>query len=468
MRVAQLIPPQEGDDPSGRRWDRRAVITVLIIFALALAIRLVALGSDSFWIDEGATAANAAADVEVILDGQEDKHPPGYYLAMHYVSAVSDTETALRLPSAVASSLTVLLVVAACYELFARRIAVLAGLLLALSPLAVWFAQEARQPAVTTMLVAVAVFGLVRGSVVGHIVAVVGLFTALLVDWVAAAGWLAFSGVWVYLSWNRNRTQSRDWAIVTGIAFLGMVPLQGARFWDGFGILQESEGPGTWYGAVLGSNPVTANPVGILAAIFLGALGASWVVDRLLRTSLRQGLAWITVAGYGLAVLLLPIPRAFSVKKIIVVGWPIVIVFVAVVIMTILAPRYRSAAAGLVIALSVVGLVATMLVPKDDWRAAVAYVNTHADAQDVAWIQPDPWSPGVYDYYRGALPVHIASNPGDTAVVQSPTGDVWLITKRRPQDSIPALEAEAWFDENWRLIESSAFYRVEVRHYTAN
>ena len=40
------------------------------------------------------------------------------------------------------------------------------------------------------------------------------------------------------------------------------------------------------------------------------------------------------------------------------------------------------------------------------------------------------------------------------------------MTYRRPQDTPPSLEVEAWFDANWTLAgPEEPFYRMAVRHY---
>ncbi|MCA1737066.1 MAG: hypothetical protein LC739_13505, partial [Actinobacteria bacterium] len=70
----------------------------------------------------------------------------------------------------------------------------------------------------------------------------------------------------------------------------------------------------------------------------------------------------------------------------------------------------------------------------------------------------------AYNYYGGRLPVSGVSDPEPVVQTAQPEG-VWLVASRAPRDEAPSLLAEAWFDENWQLIEEQAFYRLVLKHY---
>ena len=98
-------------------------------------------------------------------------------------------------------------------------------------------------------------------------------------------------------------------------------------------------------------------------------------------------------------------------------------------------------------------------------RGAIAFVNENSGENDVAWTPDAPWFPGVYNFYNGKLPHQMDADPTTAILSSDSSGVVWLITKRRPQDPIPAIPAEAWFDANMRFIEEVPFYRMAVRRY---
>jgi len=145
--------------------------TILAIIAFSLALNLHALATDSFWGDEIFTAIFASqAPAEVIRWTAEDIHPPLYYLlAGHFTrltvpfgltTAPSPASDWLwRFPSVIA----VVLTIAVTYRLashltpmgdsrFTHPIAASGALLLAVSPIAIKYGQEARMHALFMFL----------------------------------------------------------------------------------------------------------------------------------------------------------------------------------------------------------------------------------------------------------------------------------------------------------------------------
>jgi mannosyltransferase len=121
-----------------------AVIGMLLI--LAFAVRLIGLGLDSLWFDEVFSVRAAQLSLSQIVSlTSGDVHPPLYYLLLHFwIRLFGETETAVRMLSVCFSILTVVVVYQLALKLFTRSAAFFAGLLTALSPFQVFFAQETR------------------------------------------------------------------------------------------------------------------------------------------------------------------------------------------------------------------------------------------------------------------------------------------------------------------------------------
>ena len=136
------------------RSTRRLHFLILVILLLALSLRAYRLDAQSFWNDEGNAARLAERTVPLILAGAGgDIHPPGYYLLLHYwQAAVGLSEFALRYLSVIAGVLTVALTYALGKRLFGPPVGLLAALLGAVSPLAVYYSQEARMYALLAAL----------------------------------------------------------------------------------------------------------------------------------------------------------------------------------------------------------------------------------------------------------------------------------------------------------------------------
>lgn len=443
--------PQPGD----------TVFAVVALTVLSASIRFVNLGGKSLWVDEAASVIDARAGLGEILDGPlTQEHPPGYYAILHFfIRAFGDSEAIVRVPSAIASVVLGLVLFLTARRVFGSQVAMLAMLFLALSPLDVWYAQEARQPIFASLSVATGLYGLSRIDWPGRVIAFIGILAGLYIDFVVAAGWLAIGAIWLFYWWARDRRQIYEWVAITGLAVAAYIPLQGGAFVAGFQSLIGYED--FWYYRVLGSNPLTSSWMGILGLVFAGSLVVSWVIAVFLRRPSR----WFPVLLVALYLLLSavePVPRAFSVKKIIVVGWPVVVVATAFLVLMKVGPNLRSRFIATALGVSALAVVAGLIVPKDDWRSAVAYINGVARPGDVAWVSGEPWAHNAYEYYEGTLPVFNIEEPADD---QIPLGHVWMLANRRPQDSVPSIPAEAWFRENWVLIDEADFYRLAVVHF---
>lgn len=459
---------QSVDQPTHFGGDRALSRPALVFAALvlvAIVIRLVNLGGDSLWLDEAATVAVASQDLDLVLAGEGVvEHPPGYYALIHGILEVDRSETAVRLPSVIASGLAVGVVFLLGRRLLNAWVGLAGAALLALAPIDVWYGQEARQPALAALILFASLGAMVWLPRVGSVLGAAGLFLGLWVDFVFAAGWVAAGAVWVFWWWSRDRGRVWAWSGATIVG--GAVAL--LVLGDGFiGALESLLGTdAVWYGSVFRSNPVTSNPIGLLGFMFLAVLGVMWVGNRLTASARGASWVWLVVFGYGAVALALVIPRAYSVKKVLVIGWPLVVLIVAALIDQWLGESQRNRVLAALGAVSLIAVVAVHATPRDDWRGAVDYIHEQTMPGTAVWVSGEPWGKDAYHYYThgrsDALPVHNDPVPSDTLTDE--TG-VWLITKRRPQDPVPSIPAEAWFDEHWDLVEEKDFYRLGVKLY---
>lgn len=146
------------------RLEGRQGLALAVLFALlALAIRLYGLGDKPFWLDELFTLKRASLPLaDLVLDSFKNKHYPSYFLLVRPFSAAGMSEFWLRLPSAVFGAMAVSIVALMTFELRGIRAALVAGVLMALSPLDVQFGQEARSYALSSCLIMMALWGLLH------------------------------------------------------------------------------------------------------------------------------------------------------------------------------------------------------------------------------------------------------------------------------------------------------------------
>lgn len=120
---------------------------LLAILILAVVLRVIFIGTHSLWLDELFSLRFAGYDLPELIKevATFDNHPPTYYILLHYwISLFGDSEASLRTPSAIFSSLSVFITYKVGELLFDKRVAAIAGLLLAASEFSIYYAQEAR------------------------------------------------------------------------------------------------------------------------------------------------------------------------------------------------------------------------------------------------------------------------------------------------------------------------------------
>jgi mannosyltransferase len=127
----------------------------LLLLLIAFAVRVLSLNQQSLWFDEGWSwhlAKMPLSDMALTTAG--DRSPPLYYALLHmWIALAGESEFAMRFISVLADVATVALVIALARLLTCSRgAAFAAGVLYALNPFAIWYAQEVRQYALVAAL----------------------------------------------------------------------------------------------------------------------------------------------------------------------------------------------------------------------------------------------------------------------------------------------------------------------------
>ncbi len=137
---------------------------ILFLTTLAALVRAFQLGAQSLWLDELYSVAIAQREWAEIIAGTiaGDTNPPLFHLLLHLALQFGVDENAARAVSLVFSVATVPFFYLLARELFDRRVALLATLLLALNPFHLLFAQEARMYALLGFFVVAAQYFFVR------------------------------------------------------------------------------------------------------------------------------------------------------------------------------------------------------------------------------------------------------------------------------------------------------------------
>lgn len=138
-------PP--GHDP--RNAHRAEYLALALIVGAAAWLRFYRLGAQALWVDEFATflvARHPLTDIPSAALAGNAYAPPTYFWVLHLLrQLLGESATVLRLPSAVAGTLTIPVFWQVLRGAGAGRAAALIGAgMLAINPLHLWYSQEAR------------------------------------------------------------------------------------------------------------------------------------------------------------------------------------------------------------------------------------------------------------------------------------------------------------------------------------
>jgi mannosyltransferase len=461
-----IAPESETATETGTRL--RPWLIVIIMMLVGLGLRLFELGGKSFWSDETYSWFFALDDLPTMWanGGLDPHHPPLYHTILKWFIGMSQSESSLRLPSAIASTLTIGVVALIGKQVSSIRVGLVAAALLAASPLDIWYAQEARQAALGTLFGAISVYALTRRDTIGRLVGPVSLLAALLTYYITALLWAGVLGICLGALGKRWRRMAAEWLWISVPAMIVFIPLHGAHFFNGMNDLV-SVSEGTLLGRLLSIAYITDNAVGILALACIG--GA--ILSRLLAWLTRRWPPVMLYAGvltYGALLFAASVDRGYTFKRILIVGLPLGIVALAYMISERLQSRSRAILMAGLLTASVVSSVTVLGIPKDDWRSAVAHVNSNATPDEVIWVlgPPEPWAVSPFEYYDAEPRLVPAQRREDLShLAAEQPGGIWLVASRTPRDAIPSSATEEWLDEEWRLEETVPLTRLEVRHY---
>lgn len=138
---------------------------IVLILLLGFLLRLINL-NQSLWLDEAITALAVRDNTlwEITTKySPGDFHPPLYYLVVKtWANIFGYSEISLRMPSVIFGTLTILFVFLIGKKLWSKKVGIVAGLFLALNPLAVYYSQEARMYSLETLLVSASVWAFIK------------------------------------------------------------------------------------------------------------------------------------------------------------------------------------------------------------------------------------------------------------------------------------------------------------------
>jgi mannosyltransferase len=482
-------------------WKRAHIAVALVPALLALALRLHGLSDKPLWLDEIITQKRALLPFpELLSNSLANTHFPTYFLLVRAFDARIIDEMMLRLPSVIFGCVAVLLATLIATEVRSLRAGLMAGTLMALSPLEVQFSQEARSYALISCLILLALWGLVRiakqsaidmsplgrprGTRAAWVAYTIGTIAALNVLLVSAF-WLLASNIAMAFVIARSQAKRaaliRNWVVaqavivlvwLPGLAAIALAshhdPLRGYRWIPPSTLHHVGLVLSTVY--LFRASDITTfellpTPVPWLGAAVLAlALFGAWRLKD--ESKLRNviGLAAITMPA---AMLVMSTVHAIWIPRYLL--WSTGPYFVLAGIGAAELPRRLFPLAAM--ALAIAGIV--NLAPyyrhetKPRWDLAAAYLATHAQpgAPIVASSYAARYVLAAYgDRYHLDRPILDGADVALTAGQLEPSGSVWVVYGRTGQAVIPPPQT---YLEKWSALGTPAATIHFGRHVIA-
>jgi uncharacterized membrane protein len=475
------------------------VTIILAILLLALILRLAGLGAESAWIDEAYSINLANHNIVQIIQGTAaDQHPPLYYLLLHFWFLAGSGVAYARLLSVVIGIVQIYQVMDLARLIGIKEMGWLAGLILAISPMHVWYSQEARMymllasltTASTTML-----WTSLHGKRHWWLYTFFSI-AALYTHYFAVFIMLAQAVLVIAWVWQRKTLRPLYSWICSGIiivlSFIPWVPvaINQTRYHKMTWILPPNllDVVSTSLRLLLG-NDILALP-GIIryglvcAAILLLVITLILVFSRPIQD--RLAFVWIilwALIPFGAITIISIFYPIFQFKQFIIVLSPLLLL--SIVIIYLLPKHWLRVVLFTGLLISNVASLAyqQFTLSKDDWRGAAAYIQSNYQDGDFVFGNPAASKLGLGLYWQKAIPFDgypthydiVTGGWDQPQLTASLAGQIlqrdtigikrfWLV-EFTPQFLDPNKVLESWLSQHAQPVDDRYFGQIRIRLY---
>ncbi len=449
-----------------------------------LGIRLLFLGRNSFWLDEANSLRVTLLGQQALWAGQsEGYHPPLFYWVLEQWVQFGRSEFHLRLIAVIPATLSIPVLYLLAKEWFDKYVAMTAAALMAVSPLLVWFSQEARPYALLSffgLLIMLAVTKLFRqpkflwwllfvvmmtAALYLHYFAILlipfqlGLFLVFLATkrttWKPAIYWLVglFFVTVAWWPWLQTPPFTR---------FLGFATTDRNYFVHLINrYLDFSSNLSIVLGIVLGITLL----FGLFTWLIFFKLNLFSTIQNFFQNLREQTWAQLAVGFLYVLILVISVyPRGYSIKRQLILFWPFLLLGFAY-----FGPwkkQNRTWLATILTLSFIASVINIAVIPKPDWRAANAYITQHQQAGDIVLLEPS-YMTIPFDYYNGGHTNQkgkaFGVEPDAMQTILDENERIWLIIHGSDYDA--EQRTIDWLNQHAELQDSIDVYRIHIRLY---
>lgn len=451
---------------------KQAIFSPWTPLLLAFLFRIALLGYENLWTDEIVTVRDSLKPISEIIGQRWDPHPPLYYLVLHYWLKINQTDAFTRLPSVLFGVISVFLIYRIGLRIMTQRAAWFMAMLLAVSPLHIWYSQETRMYAMVVMWGLASTYfwimllqdrsrhPLIWLSYIA--VTSLGMYTHYTMLMVIIGQNIYTVARWIACPKERRNHPLKFWLLSQVLLVILYQP------WF-------SELPKHWQ-IIRGSTTyplweVSTTPV-LLGIAFLGLLGFIGLIiwlrkpitlpepwQRLLITAVLAATILLFLLFLGLAMT----NRLSTFKKQTLVLFPFLYIFL-VYFLSINIKKWQYWATGLLVISLIVTSVSLLTLQKPRWREAVDHIQTQAISSDALVLNPS-WLNLAFNYYLDqANPNNPTNIPNFEKIpLEQDFQNVWLITNTKFEAGLdPALKTRSWMLTHYEPGDTIHFGELEI------
>ncbi|MDQ6800463.1 MAG: glycosyltransferase family 39 protein [Acidobacteriota bacterium] len=426
---------------------RRAIAIAVLV--LAAALRITALCRFGLNNDEIAEVSWSRLQLrQTLAEAARDKvHPPLDYLVQHWMTSMSATECARRIPSVIAGVATVALIMFTGFRIFGWSAGVIAGLLLSFSPIHIRYSQEIRPYALGLLAVTAAISALLeyrhtqrrRWAVVWFASMIVAAYTLYFAAIVAGIASMAI----IFL--ERKTTMREVWrrlpiiivaAVVLYLPWVQVViaAIRQPEF------AQRDRLNTFWFSyrlQVLGTGDWRIEPISIGSAVFWLLVIAGCFVAWRASAAGRAVVIWL-IGGLAAEIIVLQIHPHVSAVRHLLPAWIALFVLAGAGLSAVTRFRFGTLVAAVLCASVVAADGATLRAYYDhgrtDWRAPVKFVASRV-AKNERVFASNGWAELNFGYYwrEAGTPVPLERLPPNVEMTLS--GPAWIVIAGCPMDA---------------------------------
>ncbi|MFN2263245.1 MAG: hypothetical protein ACK2UM_03200 [Anaerolineales bacterium] len=474
-----------------------------VVLVIAALVRLWSIGAESAWIDEAYSIELAKHSIIDIIKGTAaDQHPPFYYLLLHAWFRLGSGIVFARLLSVVLGVINVAQTMHFGYKSGGIYIALVGGLLLAISPMHVWYSQEIRMYILLACLTTAAAtslwWALESKRMIHWILYSIFSILAIYTHYFAFFPLAGFA-LWIVIRFVNGypKNEILKWVVSTLIILLTFLP------WLPTAINQARYHSMTWVESptinlirdtllrLLFGIAVLTLPEILLWIVLVMVIGVfTWAFIKYLPVFSKHKGNFYYVISWGVipflcisaAALIFPV---YQFKQYLIVLAPILLLSAWI---TYLLPRtYRIIGLIILILTACTSLVYQQVtLSKDDWKGATEFIQQNSTPDDALFSNPAAASL-AFDQY-GELEIPLFGIPENYDIV-SGGWEGEMLTPDKADDIFSELAqtyqrvwlleffpefwdedkyAENWLNHHSTLVVDQNFGRIRIRIYDFN